>query len=222
MVIRQQEEALFARWSAAFPQFVADGVVDEDVYSASDPKVLLVLKEVNDPGGGAWDLRTFLRDGARPQTWNNVTRWLRGIRSLEENLPWSELRQVSKAQRRELLKAVAAVNLKKSPGGHSTEVRGFWTAVQHDSSLLREQLALYKADLVICCGSIVTKAFDAFLKPDGAGPWHSTSRGVHYLQHAEGKFTIAFTHPEARVPDNILYYALIDAVRELRMGSVAS
>lgn len=48
----------------------------------SDLKLMIILKEVNDRHGGGWDLRKFLRDGARDQTWNNITRWVRGIGTL--------------------------------------------------------------------------------------------------------------------------------------------
>ena len=49
---------------------------------ASSPSIVFILKEVNDPDGGGWDLRQFLRNnGDRPQTWNNVARWVHGIRN---------------------------------------------------------------------------------------------------------------------------------------------
>ena len=40
----------------------------------------ILLKEVN--GGEDWDLREFLREGGRKQTWDNVTRWVIRNKSL--------------------------------------------------------------------------------------------------------------------------------------------
>ena len=74
MTIGQKEEVLFNKWSANRQGFVSDGVVDEDSYLNSMPKIMFLLKEVNDRKGGGWDLREFLRNGARSQNWDNVTR----------------------------------------------------------------------------------------------------------------------------------------------------
>ena len=57
MGIRERENELFARWADRRPGLVMDGVVDETAYLASSPKILFLLKEVNDQNGGGWDLR---------------------------------------------------------------------------------------------------------------------------------------------------------------------
>jgi len=44
MDIRASEEILFTEWHAKRPGFVADGVVDENAYLLSSPKLLLVLQ----------------------------------------------------------------------------------------------------------------------------------------------------------------------------------
>ena len=44
--------------------------------------------------------------------------------------------------------------------------------------------------------------------------WKMTTRGVWYFKD-EDKIVIAFSHPAARVKDCYLYYALLDAVREI-------
>lgn len=218
MGITEAEDALFERWSEGRNNFVKDGVVDAQDFGIASPSILFLLKEVNDPGpdGGGWDLREFLRGGGRAATWNNVCRWLRGIRNLPDDTPWKEISNVSAAERREALASIAAMNLKKSPGSHTTVASSFWQAVTEDASFLREQFSLYSADLVICCGSIVSKAFDTFIKPDSTPEWKTTTRGIEFLEYSPGKYVIAYSHPEARVSANLLHYALVDAVRELR------
>ena len=46
--------------------------------------------------------------------------------------------------------------------------------------------------------------------------WKTTSRGVYYYEFDKGKYFIKYAHPEARVSDNLLYYGLIDAIKELK------
>lgn len=216
MMLFEKEEELFARWREGLPSFVTDGAVDSDAYAKSSLKILLLLKEVNDKDGGGWCLRDFLRrSGGRYQTWDNVTRWVSAIRSLPGELTWDELQVITEEKRCEVLRSIAAVNLKKVPGGTTTDINAFWKFVQQYAEFAREQFELYQADIVICCGSLVTDAFKALIKIDSYGTWRSTSRGVEYLEYLPNKFVIAFSHPEARVADNLLHYGLLDTVREL-------
>lgn len=71
MNISDSEEQLFSQWQGSREGFVRDGVVSEKDYLESNPKIALILKEVNDPDGGGWDLREFIAEGGRPQTWDN-------------------------------------------------------------------------------------------------------------------------------------------------------
>ena len=87
-MIREAENRLFRNWSSRREGFVTDGVVSEMDYLNSSKKILFVLKEVNDPGGGGWDLRQFLLEGGRAQTWNNIARWVHGIRNLDAVPTW--------------------------------------------------------------------------------------------------------------------------------------
>ena len=44
---------------------------------------LRLMVDLGVNGGEDWDLREFLREGGRKQTWDNVTRWVIGINHLE-------------------------------------------------------------------------------------------------------------------------------------------
>lgn len=222
MNLREKEDELFARWRPTVDGFVSDGAVSPEAYSSSSPKILLLMKEVNDLDGGGWCLREFLQEGGRKQTWDNVTRWVRGIRRLPAEISWEDLESVTEEQRCEALRTVAAFNLKKSPGGHTTDVSAFEKVVERDAEFLRQQFAIYSADLVICCGSIVAEAFHSFMKPSNSGQWCFTSRGVEYLKYEPGKYVINYAHPKARVASNLLHYGLMDTVRELRLSPTLS
>lgn len=159
MEITQREEALFAEWRENRPGFVADGVAHEEGYLASSPKLLFILKEVNDPDGGDWDLRELMRDGGRPQTWNNIARWTEGIRNISADLPWSDLEKIDEARRKHSLCSIAAINLKKSPGGHTADSSIVATVAAEDKEFLNRQFALYAPDIVVCCGSTTSDTF---------------------------------------------------------------
>jgi hypothetical protein len=215
-LVRKAEQRLFTRWQANGRPFVGDGVVDEVAYLASRPRLLFVLKEVNSPDNSDWDLRTFIADGARSQTWNNVTRWVRGIRALPEELSWEDLALVTQDQRREVLRSIVAVNLKKEPGGHTTKNETLSEAVHRDAPLIREQLELYQPDLTIACGSITASLLGEVMSLPH--PWATTKRGIPFARSDALGTVISYSHPGARVNDALLHYGLVDAIRELLHG----
>ncbi len=211
MDIRKKEDSLFAPWRVDLRGFVTDGAVDPEAYLGSWPKILFLLKEVNDKDGGGWCLREFLSKGGCRKTWSNVARWIQGIRNLPAEMPWSSIHDITDEQRRCLLQTIAAVNLKKTPGGHRADASDLRKFVSRNAEPLREQFEIYSADLVICCG--VGDVFRAHIRPELK--WVSTTRGVEYAEYEAHKFVVDYHHPEVCAGKNMIYYGLIDAVREI-------
>lgn len=209
------ENLLFDEWHKNREGFVSDGLVDETSYLESGLKLMFVLKEVNDPGGGNWDLREFLREGGRPQTWDNITRWVAGIRSLPSEVKWNGLSEITEVQRRDTLKSICAINLKKSPGGHTTDNQSLWGVSNEDRDFIRRQFAIYDSDVVICCGSVTTDLLYSLVDFGSNPSWMMTTRGIWYHEYMPKKYVVAYAHPAARVADCLLYYGLIDALREI-------
>ncbi len=215
MAIRESEDHLFTEWRLNRPGFVADGIAKEAEYLASSPKLLFVLKEVNDPGGGDWDLRQFMREGGRSQTWNNITRWVEGIRWLPQDIPWQELADVDEERRRCALRQIAAINLKKSPGGHTTDPAILAATAAEDKSFLNRQFSLYEPDVVICCGTDTSDTLHWLVESVSKPNWMVTRRGIRFHEFRPRKYVVSFAHPEARVANCLLYYGLVDALREI-------
>ena len=144
MNIRDREDKLFANWKesvkAGESQFVPDGVVCEEEYSKSELKIVVILKEVNNPGVSDFDLRVFLRDGAPygAQTWNNIARWVYGIRHRKSMPAWKDFPSMSAEKRAEILQSICAINLKKSPGGSSAIYEELKNAVKKDGALIKK------------------------------------------------------------------------------------
>lgn len=212
MNIYQQEESLFNRWVGKREGFVLDGVVSEEHYINSSLKLCFVLKEVNDEGGGGWDLRQFIREGARAQTWDNISRWVKCISKLNQDLNWAELAEITEDDRKDTLKLICAMNLKKSPGSHTTIRASFNKVVAEDKDYIHKQYSIYNPDITICCGT--GWDFRWALALDETEVFE-TSRGIHWFLNNEGKVVIMFAHPAARVQDSLLVYGLADAVREI-------
>lgn len=109
------------------------------------------------------------------------------------------------------------VNLKKIPGGHTSDGKTICDATLDNGEIIKKQLALYDADFIICCGT--ESAFVNVCYKGIELKSKMINRGVRFFQ--DGKtVVISFAHPEARVRDAYLYYALLDVVREIMAGAV--
>jgi len=212
MSINRKERILFEKWASHRDWFVCDGVVSEAHYLASKIKLCFVLKEVNDEGGGGWDLREFLRSGGRPATWDNVARWAFCIENLDEDISWQTLESLCESEKTRILRTICAMNLKKSPGTHTTERSSFSAIVREDQQFILQQYEIYDPDITVCCGT----GWE-FREVLGLGcvELFETSRGIKWFKDNNGCPIVIFPHPEARIQDSILAYAFVDAIREI-------
>ena len=134
----KKENTFLDDWAAKVSGFIRDGIVDHEFYWKSGIKILFLLKEVN--GGEDWDLREFLREGGRKQTWDNATRLVIGINHLERDIPWKELETITEEQRIENLQQIAVVNVKKTPGGHTSALEQITEAAIDNGEMLCNQI----------------------------------------------------------------------------------
>ena len=212
MEIHQIEEKLFTEWEANRKGFVRDGVISEIDYLASKPKIAFILKEVNDRDGGGWDLRKFISEGGRSQTWNNIARWVHGIRNLGSVPDWNFYEEITNEFRVETLKSICAMNLKKSPGTHTTDHASLNAVANEDKEYICRQYSIYNPDITICGG---TGDLFKWIVGHESLTWNRTKRGIWWYERDVNKYVVSFAHPEARVQNPLLVYGLIDAIHEI-------
>jgi hypothetical protein len=212
MEIFKKESKLFSEWSKSRDDFVSDGVVSEKDYITSELKLCFILKEVNDEGGGGWDLREFIKEGACGKTWNNITRWVICIDKIGTDIPWSSLESIDKTQRTELLLPICAMNLKKSPGGSTTNQTEFEDVVEEDQSFIRQQYNIYKPNLTICCGTGWDFRYALGLND---GEIFETSNGIEWFRNHDLNPVVVYKHPQAWIKGSTLTYELVNAIREV-------
>ncbi|MCR5271956.1 MAG: hypothetical protein K6E13_03120 [Lachnospiraceae bacterium] len=209
MMIEKQKE-LFDEWKIDNPDIITYGIVNEDEYKKAPVRILYLLKEVN--GGKAWDLCNYISNGGRQQTWDNKARWTRGILSINLEIPWIELESITNQQRIELLNKICVVNVKKTSGRHTSNYSELQSAARDTREQLIRQFQISNPQVIICCGTSSIYFEDIF---EVAEPnWEMTSRGIYFVRE-NGRIVISYSHPEARVKDSLLYYGLIDAVKEI-------
>ena len=203
---------LFDEWRVGRSGFSEDGIVNYAAYQSAGLKILYLLKETNVEDGDGIDLVDFLRGDVikRKATWNNVARWTKGI-LFGRPLPWRDLEHIE-PEKLGLLAQIAVLNVKKSSGGHTASWKEVKAAAVADTDYVKRQVELIDPDLIISCGSVVTSFVNEQLVDSD---WTRTTFNGIKCNHALGKPHIAYLHPNARVWDEVLYYGLINAVREL-------
>ncbi len=201
-----------------------DGIVNPEIWKQVSPKVMFILKETNGFNG---DLRNFLKAGGNGKTWNNIARWSRGFKHINEEMSYQRVINYSEERRIKDLSKICAVNLKKSPGGASTDDNVFESQITAaDIVILREQIKLYKPDYIICCGDVISKILvntDVISKrviEDRVWISHfkigNKIRSV-WKDKNNNTFIIEFRHPNNRSKshsDKDLFKSLMKIVRE--------
>ena len=151
MSLRERENRIFRKYPKPI---VRDGALGKE-YESARRRVLVILKEPNDPDGG-WaasggDSRDFgIKGKPHPiSTWKALASWSALID--DPSLSFEQINEevTTHEKRVEHLRRIAVVNLKKTSGkstSRHSEIRSY--AEQH-WALLRDQFRLYKPHLTI-------------------------------------------------------------------------
>ena len=223
--IKTQEAQLFLKWRNdplyKGKPFITDGVFNEDCFSQQKTKVVFVLKEsVAEDGVEEFDLCGAVKDGGISTTWTNIARWTRVILDDGESdhVSWNKLSRITAKDRADAMKKIAAINLKKTYGGPSSDMDEIANYAQPK---IWQQMQIYQPDLIVACGknvAYILRTVSGLERVD----WPHTERGIYYwdagkTQHCS-KFTpvIDFHHPQSRIRAPFMAYSLMDAWSELK------
>ena len=190
MALTQQENALFVRWEKTLPpgQFVRDGVIDEHTFARQEIKIIFLLKDPVGTVNSQQDLRAFAvepgKDHKRKQVWNNIALWTELFLAgpVKEAVQYH---QIDEQKQIEMIKKIGWINIKKTPGTTNANNDLLKKFLKNNLAFVREQLHLYKPNLVVCCHSTQEWANMIFSKTQN--DWHSPgclayqSEGFHYL-----------------------------------------
>lgn len=218
------------------PGFNSDGVIDEYTWNTQKVKVLFILKETNDGFGSLAytlnHLREDIESGRRPErlngkvkTWSNISCWLCALQDIASHqgskvdyvasLHWRDYEPQGTASRvAQNIKRTVILNLKKTPGGASSNDRIIEKAFLSNLELFKSQYNLYNPDIVVCCGSVVEKCireYGVIQNYDSTYSHHlDTAVGkIWYYAPQSGPVIIGFFHPQPRaIKHSQLFHAL--------------
>jgi len=182
MSIADREECLFKEWEAGKTNFVRDGVVCEEAYLNSEPKVAFILMEYahKHEKSEKFDLRENELKEPYGQGWYKAARILHGINML------NKLPKQRTPYQAGMPENICAFNLDKSGGHQKNDPVRLTLAAMKDKDYIRRQFDIYEPDLTLCCGTfeIVHTVLDherfEVRKVKGV-PWYKTDNAQYVL-----------------------------------------
>jgi len=132
---------------------VLDGIIDTALYKKIKPKILWILKETNDSGGGDWDLREFLSDKGKL---TNYDRWkstyglvIRVSYGIIMRFPPFSIIDSEVDEHIDYLKKIAVINVNKLPGDSQITLSKLKKAYDKFKDILIQQINFINPDIII-------------------------------------------------------------------------
>lgn len=217
-MISERLQELYEPYLQGNEHFVPCGVVDEEAYLSSEPKLVILLREVNDPQQKrGWSVPGFLRGQVRRgldgksiyPMWKRVGIWSYAIHN---GFPrYKDLDSSRTAV--EGLKLIGMTNLKKSGGGGLSNMKVIRKCAEETVGLWKQELEIMDPEIILCGRTyrIVTELLGLKHKQMASGLWYSI-----WQRCDRCSLVVQFYHPSYRGSSHMLYALLKEGFLELR------
>ena len=212
MTKTERLNALFTEWKDQKPaeeakRMCLDGIVCEERYDNTNPKILFIAKEPNmDPEEPGFDFREWWGDGEVKYAFSKrLCEWAYGIWNGFPPLEQYDALVDSLNIQSDTIRSIAFMNLKKVGGGSKADAGVIKAATEANLCFLQRQISIINPDVII--GGI---GFDLDL-------WRLLFPGIEFqpsgfdigIAHLEeGAKVIDSYHPSYRVPRAMQYCLL--------------
>ena len=198
---------LFEEWRLSRDEyqnnFAPDGIINEIEWEATNPKIMLMLKETNDYNDDVCKLVREVWEGTKYPIWNNIARWTYGISNIRDGYYPAFVEANRPENMKKSVMKIAIMNLKKTTGGGSSDMEIIQEYALRDKSFISRELELIKPKVVIC-GS----TFDIVKKIFGSENFHEVEGSDGYLFRFGEIVFINYWHPASRFPAKLLYHTI--------------
>lgn len=184
---------------------IKDGVINPAEYNKQTTKVLFIAKEHNplkDPHESG-DYREWWNDDVRYPFSHRLSEWAHGI--INDFPPYE---QIKHSDKKDALRSIAFINLKKTTGKSSSDIKVLSSYVNASRNLLLDQIREIAPTIIVCClryDTLPKQLFD-FKDMRPALP----KFGYQYWKNIP---VLNFYHPSARKNKVSLYEELTQLVR---------
>ena len=141
---------LFANWrkryGAEADRMCFDGIVCEEVYENTDPKLLFIAKEPNSQEEKGFDFREWWNGEVKYAFAKRLCEWTHGIRN-----GFPPLAEFVRDEKKQLaaIRSISFMNLKKTGGLGSVDWRKLQSITERDKDFLRKQIEIIDPEVVV-------------------------------------------------------------------------
>jgi hypothetical protein len=179
---------------------VLDGILNEDVYKNQDSKILWVLKEPYGDAEGN-DVRFGLMNNPGYLTIPTFREIIRASHCLLNNIREEEMSDLNLDKKRDVLKKIAFMNIKKDLGETISKDPIIANAYRINKVILKEQINFIKPHIIICGNTLHhlkdDKVFGLSCDLAETDELKENDFGVWYMERENKLFIEAF-HPSGR------------------------
>ena len=216
-------EGLMTEWKNRIGQdeyFNADGMIDPACWKEqkNGRRILFVLKETNnlkdetnrkDISLTAW----LMKEDSPKQygsVWPRIAEWWHAIEHAEDSYTFYD---ATAAQA--MLKHVAVMNLKKTPGGGSAKQDEVIQRIRDDWAYIQREIELIDPDIIVFCGTwwMIETVRPEFKKQI---PYTCFVKTAFPDRSGKERLLIDYWHPAARYPAVMMYYGIQGIYRAAR------
>jgi len=146
----QKLNSLFKKWEELIPEyrgrFVRDGIINEQLFNDTTPKILFIGKEPNNPEGTIGDFREEWNLGVSYTFARRIAEWSYGIIN---GFPKFDLISEKPGSLEKSLKRIAFMNIKKSGGKGNSEYNTMMDHAKRNADLINDQIEIISPDIII-------------------------------------------------------------------------
>ena len=141
---------LFAVWQQRLikvaDRMCLDGIVCEESYENTNPKLLFVTKEPNHPEGSGFDFREWWSESVEYAFSTRLSEWSYGVQN-----GFPALSEFDKDESNKLasIRSISFMNLKKVGGSGSSDPNVIRSNADRDKDLLRRQIEIINPDVIV-------------------------------------------------------------------------
>lgn len=210
-------EQLFVEWKKESMHdektFVADGIINPDIFFEQDVRPLFLLKEAYAKDGIGWDLtqehnNAYTDEKQKNTTWPNISRWTYGLfNTTQTSKPELSNDEIFEGKRNKYLQKIAAINVRKSSGVSVSSMKALRQYAESDKERLKKQIELTDPTVIICCYTlslfkiIFDKKHNGFMK----------NKHYDYIELNNHKVLVLdFYHPSCRKAKETLFEMFVN------------
>jgi hypothetical protein len=153
-IMKDEERVLLDEWSAQRPEykiFVRDGILNKSLYTASNPKIAILLKESNDDFVEIAPLTTdgYGPNGNSSHFWRNINIYTYIATCAWNNINpiYDDIHEITEKQ----VNSIAYINVKKNAENKSvSNDNEILEYSERDQPFLRKQLRIIQPQIVFC------------------------------------------------------------------------